>query len=101
MNAIGITTSATDTILLGQGIGTDPAWSTATYPPTTTINQLLYSSSANTIAGLATANSSILVTSGTGVPSLSTTLPFTLPVSTGGTGNTTFTAYSVICAGTT
>lgn len=41
----------------------------------TTINQLLYSSAANTIAGLATANSSVLVTSGTGVPSLSTTLP--------------------------
>ncbi len=93
-------TATADRVLL-SGASTTPAWSTATYPSTTTINQLLYSSSANTIAGLATANSSILVTSGTGVPSLSTTLPFTLPVSSGGTGNTTFTAYSVICAGTT
>ena len=41
----------------------------------TTINQLLYSSSASTIAGLATANSSVLVTNGSGVPSLSTALP--------------------------
>ena len=41
----------------------------------TTINQLLYSSAANTIAGLATGNSSVLVTSAGGVPSLSTALP--------------------------
>lgn len=52
-----------------------PSWSTATYPATTTANQLLYSSAANTIGGLATANNSILVTDGTGVPSLATTLP--------------------------
>lgn len=41
----------------------------------TTINQLLYSSAANTIAGLPTGNSSVLVTSAGGVPSLSTALP--------------------------
>jgi hypothetical protein len=41
----------------------------------TTQNQLLYSSAANTITGLATANSSVLVTSAGGVPSLSTVLP--------------------------
>lgn len=52
-----------------------PAWTTATYPSTTTINQILYSSAANTIDGLATANNAVLVTNGTGVPSLSTTLP--------------------------
>jgi len=40
-----------------------------------TINQILWSSAANTIAGLATANSSVLVTSGAGVPSLATVLP--------------------------
>lgn len=51
------------------------AWSTATYPGTTTINQILYSSAANTVTGLATANSSVLVTSAAGVPSLSTSLP--------------------------
>jgi hypothetical protein len=52
-----------------------PAWSTATWPATTTANQLLYSSSANAVAGLATANSSVLVTSGSGVPSLATAIP--------------------------
>jgi hypothetical protein len=67
--------TATANQALLSGSSTAPAWSTATYPATTTINQLLYSSSANTIAGLATANSSVLVTSSGGVPSLSTTLP--------------------------
>ena len=38
-----------------------PAWSTATYPSTTTANQLLYSSSNNIIGGLSTANSACLV----------------------------------------
>lgn len=42
---------------------------------TTTINQILYSSALNTIAGLATNNSSVLVTSAGGVPSLSTVIP--------------------------
>jgi hypothetical protein len=41
----------------------------------TTINQLLYSSGTSTIAGLATANSGVLVTSAGGVPSISSTLP--------------------------
>lgn len=67
--------TATANQVLLSGASTTPAWSTATYPATTTINQLLYSSSANVIAGLATANSSVLITSGAGVPSLSTTLP--------------------------
>jgi len=41
----------------------------------TTQNQLLYSSSNNVIAGLSTANNGVLVTSGAGVPSISSTLP--------------------------
>lgn len=45
-------------------------FSTAVYPATTTINQLLYSSSANTITGLSTANNAALITSSSGVPSL-------------------------------
>lgn len=61
--------------LLMSGSSAPPAWSTATYPPTTTINQLLYSSGANAVAGLATANNGVLVTSGSGVPSISSTLP--------------------------
>lgn len=49
--------------------GTNFAASTATYPNTTTINQILFSSAANTITGLATANTAALVTNSTGVPS--------------------------------
>ncbi len=59
--------AASNRALLSGNLAT-PAWSTATYPATTTINQLLYSSAANTITGLATSNSSQLVTSLTGVP---------------------------------
>src|SRR3954471_11035858 len=113
--------TATANQILLSGSSTTPAWSTATYPATTTINQLLYSSSANTIAGLATANNGILVTSSGGVPSISSILPTavqsnitqlgtitsgawngsSITVPYGGTGNTTFTAYSLITAGTT
>lgn len=60
--------------------GTNNVYTTATYPTTTTINQILYSSSASVIAGLATANSSVLVTSAGGVPSLSTSLPSGLTI---------------------
>jgi hypothetical protein len=64
--------TATAGQILRSGSNTAPSWSTATYPNTTTINQLLYSSAANTIAGLATANTGALVTSSTGVPSITT-----------------------------
>jgi hypothetical protein len=87
-------------VLLSGSIGF-PSYSTATYPGTTTVNQLLYSSANNTVTGLGTANSSILATNGSGVPAFTTTLPFTVPVITGGTGLTSTTAYGVICGGTT
>jgi len=57
-------------VMRSAGAGSEPAWSTATYPNTTTINQILYSSAANTISGIATANGGILVTNGSGVPSI-------------------------------
>jgi hypothetical protein len=41
----------------------------------TTANQLLYSSSNNIIAGLTSGNNGVLITSGAGVPSISSTLP--------------------------
>src|ERR1700719_4868134 len=75
INSIGTATGASNTTLLGQGVGSVPVFSTATYPATTTINQLLYSSAANTIAGLSTVNSGVLITSAGGVPSIGTTLP--------------------------
>jgi trimeric autotransporter adhesin len=93
--------TATAGRMLRSGASAAPSWSTATYPTTTTINQILYSSTANTITGLATANSSILATNASGVPSLTATLPFTVPVTTGGTGLTSTTAYGVLCGGTT
>ena len=62
-------------ILISEGAGVLPAWTTSTYPATNAINTLLYASAANTMAALATQNSSVLITSGSGVPSLSTTLP--------------------------
>ena len=60
--------TATANQVLLSGSSTTPAWSTATYPPTTTINQLLYSSANNVITGLATANRAVFTTSSTGVP---------------------------------
>jgi hypothetical protein len=66
---------ATGTILTSQGASALPTWTTAVYPATTTINQILYSSAANNVVGLATANSSVLITSAGGIPSLSQTLP--------------------------
>lgn len=65
--------TATARQMLQSGASLTPAWSTATWPATTTINQLLYSSAANVVAGLATANGGILNTSATGVPSITPT----------------------------
>lgn len=77
-----------------SGASAAPSWSTATYPATIGVSELLYGSSANVIGGLATANNGVLITSGAGVPSISATLPagltattnFTTPLLIGGTG---------------
>lgn len=74
INSINTATGASGTILQGQGVAVTPLFTTATYPATTTVSQLLYSSSANVIAGLATANSASLVTNSTGVPVFSGTM---------------------------
>lgn len=60
--------------ILQSNAAAAPSFSTATYPSTTTINQLLYSSAANVVAGLATANSAFLKTNGSGVPAFTTVL---------------------------
>jgi len=70
-----------------SGASGAPGWSTATYPGSTTINQILYSSAANTITGLATGNDGTLITGGTGVPSISSTLPTTVQGNITSTGN--------------
>jgi len=75
--------------LLLSGNAATPAWSTSTYPSTNAINTLLYASSANTMAALATANYGVLVTSSSGVPSISSggQIPGTRTNDNGSAGN--------------
>lgn len=63
-------TATAGQVLQSAGAAADPAFSTATYPLTTTINQILYSSAANVVSGLATANRAVLTTGATGIPVL-------------------------------
>lgn len=77
------TATGTGTILRADG--TNWSATTATYPNTTTINQVLYSSSANVIAGLATANGGILNTGATGIPAITPTPVLGLAGTTVGT----------------
>lgn len=65
-------TGASGTILQGNGAAALPTFSTATYPATTTINQLLYSSSNNVVGGVTAANSSILTSGAGGIPAWQT-----------------------------
>lgn len=87
--------TATAGQMLQSGASTTPAWSTSTYPATNAVSTILYASSANVMAALATANSSVLVTNSSGVPALSTTLPafttssITFSPTTGGIVGTT------------
>lgn len=94
-NIISGLTSANDGVLVTSNIGVPsilagsgntgnmlmsnaasaPTWSAAIYSNTYTANNLLYASSTNNVAGLATAASGVLVTSAGGVPSISQTLP--------------------------
>ena len=87
--------TATAQQMLQSGAAGAPAWSTATWPATTTANQLLYSSGTSVVGEITTANSSVLVTDGSGAPSWSTTLPastvttsLTVPLIIGGSGTT-------------
>ncbi len=57
--------------LLMSGASTTPQWSTTTYPLTNAINTINYASSANVMGSIAAANSSVLISSSTGVPSMS------------------------------
>jgi hypothetical protein len=66
------------TLLQSAGVAALPVFTTATYPTTSTINQILYSPSNNVITGLASGASSVLVTDGSSVPSFSGTLPATV-----------------------
>jgi len=70
-NVISSTAAGTaGQLIQSSGAGVAPAYTTATYPATTTVSQILYSSATNVVSGLATANNGLLITSNTGVPSL-------------------------------
>ena len=66
--------TATSQQIVLSGSSSAPSWSTATYPSTTTANQLLYSSSNNVVGGLSTTGSACLVTNSSGVPSWSSSM---------------------------
>lgn len=65
------TATSTGTILRADG--TNWSATTSTYPNTNAVSTLLYASSANVMSALATANSGVLSTNSTGVPSIDTT----------------------------
>ena len=60
-----LTGTATGRMLQSVNNGT-PIFSTAVWPSTTAINQILYSSANNTVVGLPTANNAVLVTNSSG-----------------------------------
>lgn len=66
--------TATAGQMVRSSVSSAPTWSTTVWPNTTTINQILYSSSANNITGLATANSAMLYTTSAGIPAMSASL---------------------------
>jgi len=71
---VGLVASGTTGQVLQTNTGAAPTYSTATYPSTTTISQILYSSANNVVSGLSTANSATLVTTSTGVPVMTSSM---------------------------
>jgi hypothetical protein len=67
--------TATARQMLQSGASSTPAWSTATWPATTTQYDILYSSGTNVVGQIATAVNATLVTDVAGIPSISQTLP--------------------------
>jgi hypothetical protein len=61
---------ATGTGTILRADGTNWVATTATYPATTTVSQILYSSATSVISGLATGNNGLLVTGNTGIPAI-------------------------------
>jgi hypothetical protein len=118
-NYVLSTTTMPDTGTTGKlirGNGTNYVETTATFADTYTASNILYSNGSNTVTGLATANNGVLVTNGSGVPSIATDIPTAVtiggayayraggtdvPVADGGTGLSSATAYAVLCGGTT
>ncbi len=64
-------TATAGQVLQSAGSSADPVFSTATYPATTTVNQILYSSATNVVGGISTAIDGVLITDhAAGVPSI-------------------------------
>ncbi len=114
------TATSTGTILRADG--TNWSATTTTYPNTNALNTILYASSANIMAALATAVNGVLITDGTtGIPSISSTLPSAvqgnitsvgtiasgtwngtaIDVAHGGTGRATLTNHGVLIGAAT
>jgi hypothetical protein len=72
-NVTQLATGTSGQMLQSSGSSSDPAYSTTTYPTTNAVSTLLYASSANVMAALATANNGVLTTNSSGVPSIDTT----------------------------
>lgn len=68
-----LTPGAAGTIIRSDG--TNFQNSTSTFADTYSASSILYSNGANTVTGLTTANDGVLITSGSGIPSISSTLP--------------------------
>lgn len=101
--------ASTGAILASNGVGSDPGFTTATYPLTTAQGDLLSSTSANTIVALAKDTNATRYLSNTGTNNnaawaqvnLANGVTGTLTVPNGGTGIATTTAYGLIAGGTT
>ena len=61
--------TATANQMLQSGASTTPAWSTTTWPATTTASQLLYSSSTSVVGEVTAGDYGVLISSSAGVPS--------------------------------
>jgi len=61
-------TATVGQVLQSAGALSDPAFSTATYPLTTTVNQILFSSATNTVTGLTAVNQAVLTSTLAGLP---------------------------------
>lgn len=82
-NAVSSTAVGSTGQVLQANSSADPSYSTATYPSSTTINRILYSSATNVVGQITTANNGALITNGSGVPSIGT-----VPIAAGGTNAT-------------
>ena len=69
-SALALLAPGTTGQLFQSGGAGAPNWTTTTYPTTNAINTLLYASSANVMAALATLDNGILVTGASGIPAM-------------------------------